>query len=348
MPDFLSPRTRQAWQDTGQQWRDLLGDRPSVAEQMGALDQAQRAALKRGGVRDLLGDPEVQARAADVASNLDFTGTFGGVKAKTAPTHTLQQAENMAHTGADPADIWGKTGWFQGPDKQWRFEINDKASMVNTRELDNATMLGSNPARAKDVFSHHSLYAAYPELAETAISGNVPAGAGGVSRGGSIGIKHGLSERDQRKLMLHELQHEIQNKEGFAKGGSPEEFRTATWEDQDRRAKLFQNAALTRDRMESFGESLIEASEAIAKRARQDPEELRRLVVAYPGGDLDEAFYEALARAQKFDPSRRYRALAGETESRTVEARRDLLSSERKARPPWLDYDVPPEQQVIR
>src|SRR6188768_1158533 len=57
---------------------------PGIATQMQGLDTAQRAAVKRGGVRDLLSDPDVQARATDVASNLDFTGTFGGVFAKGA------------------------------------------------------------------------------------------------------------------------------------------------------------------------------------------------------------------------------------------------------------------------
>jgi hypothetical protein len=59
----------------GKRTQDLLGG-PSVASRMKGLDTAQRAALKRGGVRDLLNDPEVTARAADVASNFDFTGAL--------------------------------------------------------------------------------------------------------------------------------------------------------------------------------------------------------------------------------------------------------------------------------
>jgi hypothetical protein len=59
----------------GKRTQDLLGG-PSVASRMKGLDQAQRAAIKRGGVRDLLNDPDVTARAADVASNFNFTGSI--------------------------------------------------------------------------------------------------------------------------------------------------------------------------------------------------------------------------------------------------------------------------------
>ncbi|WP_196301241.1 hypothetical protein, partial [Streptococcus pneumoniae] len=42
-----------------------------------------------------------------------------------------------------------------------------------------------------------------------------------------------------------------------------------------------------------------------------------------------------------------YRRLAGEAEARLVQKRMDLSPEERRARPPWLDYDVPEEQQIV-
>lgn len=43
-----------------------------------------------------------------------------------------------------------------------------------------------------------------------------------------------------------------------------------------------------------------------------------------------------------------YRRFAGEVEARTVQKRMNLTADEREERPPWLDYDVPEDQQIVR
>ena len=43
-----------------------------------------------------------------------------------------------------------------------------------------------------------------------------------------------------------------------------------------------------------------------------------------------------------------YRRLAGEAEARLTQARANLTPAERAARPPWLEFDVPREQQIVR
>jgi hypothetical protein len=40
--------------------------------------------------------------------------------------------------------------------------------------------------------------------------------------------------------------------------------------------------------------------------------------------------------------------LAGEVEARAVQERRNLTAEQRRARPPWLDYDVPEASQIVR
>lgn len=44
----------------------------------------------------------------------------------------------------------------------------------------------------------------------------------------------------------------------------------------------------------------------------------------------------------------RYQRSAGEVEARTVQKRMDLTADERRSRPPWEDYDVPEDQQIVR
>jgi hypothetical protein len=48
------------------------------------------------------------------------------------------------------------------------------------------------------------------------------------------------------------------------------------------------------------------------------------------------------------EPREAYRRLAGEVEARTTQKRMDMTADERKARYPWLDYDVPEDQQIVR
>lgn len=44
----------------------------------------------------------------------------------------------------------------------------------------------------------------------------------------------------------------------------------------------------------------------------------------------------------------KYRRVAGEVEARAVEQRLPLTPEQRRERPPWLDYDVPEAQQIVR
>jgi len=43
-----------------------------------------------------------------------------------------------------------------------------------------------------------------------------------------------------------------------------------------------------------------------------------------------------------------YKRLAGEVEARAVQKRMDLTPQQRAERAPWLDYDVPIDQQIVR
>ena len=57
-------------------------------------------------------------------------GTIAGKGAKTADLAKMRLAKQMSKKGDDIADIHKKTGWWQGPDGQWRFEIDDSGSAI--------------------------------------------------------------------------------------------------------------------------------------------------------------------------------------------------------------------------
>jgi hypothetical protein len=160
-------------------------------------------------------------------------GIFGGRLAKTADQAALSRAEGMAAKGVSREQIWNDTGWFQGADGKWRFEIDDGASRMNPNVYGNG---GAVPAEkqtgpAASQLWHKDLFDAYPELRRDAIS---------VQPGEPRGRYFGAIEQDKagnvtnrypgeahvtaqtvpqaKSVALHELQHAIQYMENFAPG----------------------------------------------------------------------------------------------------------------------------------
>jgi len=140
-------------------------------------------------------------------------GMFGGPNAKTADLRKLKMAEEWEARGINPETIRSGTSWFKGADGQWRFEIPDN----------NSRMIGDPTKRdwTANQFEHPELYKAYPELRKGSVGpldqNLVDQGFHAINHGnGSISLG---TTKPQRSTMLHELQHGIQNIEGFGKGG---------------------------------------------------------------------------------------------------------------------------------
>lgn len=90
-----------------------------------------------------------------------------------------------------------------------------------------------NPHRSRvgDILEHPELFEAYPDLAKLEVL-QVPASTpykGSLSRLGEQGtpfikLRENLSADEARSTLMHELQHAIQEKEGFATGGEVDDF----------------------------------------------------------------------------------------------------------------------------
>jgi hypothetical protein len=59
---------------------------------------------------------------------------FAGPMARTADQEALSRAQQLAQSGSPREQIWNDTGWFQGVDGKWRFEIDDSAARLRTNE----------------------------------------------------------------------------------------------------------------------------------------------------------------------------------------------------------------------
>ena len=134
--------------------------------------------------------------------------------AATTRIDNLAIAREMESKGNDAKAIKYATGWERGADGKWRYEIGD----YNFRLADDwrkAKTLG-------DAIEHDELFAAYPELKEIVVDFDDNAN----SNGGNFNPKENkitvraTNEFNIGHSLIHEIQHAIQHKEGFARGAS--------------------------------------------------------------------------------------------------------------------------------
>ena len=233
----------------------------------------------------------------------------------------------MKAAGAPDEEIHKATGWFFGSaDGKPRFEIPDDAARLNAgalRDFHNDTSL----VRQSRLMQHPELSAAYPD------TGNIPyrkhnnPGASYDPAEDAINIPQGSGHPDMSQELrdaavkspaLHELQHAIQQREGFARGGSPEGLPEALGND----AKALRTKANQLLAQGNRPEAL-----ALEKQARQ----------------LDSQIVWGSHAPQEL-----YRRLAGEAEARLTQSRMAMTGAERAASYPPGMYDVPVGDQIVR
>lgn len=268
------------------------------------------------------------------------TFIFAGPTAKTADHAALARAQEMADAGTSRDDIWSQTGWFQGADGKWRFEIPDNAS-VDVSPM--RTGINSTNNRADRMLYHPEYYKAYPDAADMRVQflREAPdAPYKGMYYDGKGWYARGDTPEARRSVSLHEMQHDAQAREGFATGGSIEEFVT---HENTYMKKLYDAAQLVRSRMDNLGETAEVAATYIGKApdVNIDPETLATLAKQSSVSRLGEF-------KKSHTPSELYKRLAGEVEARNVQTRQNMNALERRARAPWITQDVPDTQQLVR
>jgi hypothetical protein len=250
-----------------------------------------------------------QATMNVLAGPLGFApvGMMAGVNAATANKAMLAKAQQLEQSGANPADIWQQTGWGKGPDGMWRFEIDDtRAGMRLT-----GPKFGDSESVQKmgETFDHRELYKAYPSAKKIGSSWWDEAGAGYSSSRPSGGMENITLPRmagpdSQRSSALHEMQHAIQTREDFARGGAPSMFTTP----QARAAAEAEAKKL---------EAAIDAARDAGNRKLYDQLTNQRSAL------------------MSHDGVGQYKRLAGEAEARLVQARANMTPEARSATFPW-------------
>ena len=179
-------------------------------------------------------------------------GIIAGRHARIANLQTLQQAKNSyrfvdsAKSSAEMQAlmnvIWQETGWYRGPDGEWKFEIPEAGAKFKFLQSDSqlepapdwtsaGTLADADrplgvraEGQLKDFLDFPALYEAYPGLENTRtgqirLEDNV---RGVFNDQLGFGVSHRLPIEDASSTLLHEVQHGIQRLEGFGLGGNPE------------------------------------------------------------------------------------------------------------------------------
>lgn len=353
----------------------MIGHAGSIVGPMAAMGFARAGLAKPGGLELGIFGGRLGAEAL-------------AAKGETRPLQALDMIETMEKQGKSREEIWNATaehlkdtpyaGAFRGVDTKPRFEISDHADYVTgdgalyrpgklrSEILDQ----GASPealdkygytGRLDSVWEHPALFDAYPSMAETTWAA-VPSsrmalpGYGGTWRGKNLGMEINADVAPAlargRSITAHEAQHGLQDIEGFARGSNPEVFKLppAQLEGGSRQLLELGDAKMLRAKADAAGVTIPEVVQYVKDTWGLTPQGRAADIAAMHSAEriqeLTTKLRDRLAAAQ--DPNGAYMRTAGEAEARAVQARMYLTPDQRRARFPWLDYDVPEGQQIVR
>jgi len=261
----------------------------SAVESLDALPAPVRQAIARG-----------EGQAAMVGISAEIVGD-------------ASPAAQMEQDGATRGDIWKKTGWWRGLDGKWRFEVNDR--QMKLKNIGTASTLA-------EAVEYPALFEAYPELRNVRIKA-FDVDPAETEQGLFVPDENSLmaiapTERGLRSVMLHEMQHWIQQREGMAQGGDNNAESLAPDVANERREL---NRTLTQ----------------MAKSGQYGTDEFKRLEARRNKLIDMEWEYDNPANAEKtFDA---YRLLHGEAEARLTQRRIAMSDLKRQIEPPWVTLD---------
>ena len=199
---------------------------------------------------------------------------------------------------------------------------------------------------------HKDMLAAYPSMKQVdgRFRDSWRGNTGGSYDPESDIIQIGSETRDKGSVMAHEMQHAIQEREGFAGGGSPSQFADDFAQNRARLAFLEKDEAT-----QAILKEVDDAENALIMRDDLDFEQMQKELF-----DL-QAYYRQVSphykeyskvmhamRGKSEDGVYEYKRLAGEAEARNVQTRLDYTPEQRRATPPWKTLDVPEDELIVR
>lgn len=317
-----------------------------------------KEALKNAGVSIFEYDEKSDAdrkrafnEAINSSDNIRFSlaGERGAAAADKAEERTfrmdnLSVAKDMEKNKKKAKAIKAATGWERGADGKWRYEmpdvvLRDPKEWVNKKTL----TLSDIVEKPNDLFKEYpELFDAYPELKDMKIL-KVRAKSGGVFYNNAITLNLGdireaikydmdthykLANNSLKKTLVHEIQHYIQDKEGFAQGGNNEMI-------------------IDKNALDAIAKLRAE-KDAVAKEFyAMSPEEQQRRKY-----EINKRYNDLTKQIERLEKSSRigydgYNRLSGEVEARNVSSRLNMTPEERRKTLAESTEDVARKDQIF-
>ena len=244
---------------------------------------------------------------------------------RTARMDNLSVARKMEEEKKDAKAIKMATGWERGADGKWRYEMPD-AKIKDTMDVGGGHIVKRyeddmlwNGGKLSRVIDAPELFKAYPQLKDVridtdAIMNDMPSNGEYNSKTNTITI-HADDLKYMNGILNHEIQHAIQDIEGFAKGGSP---------------------ILVRGEVKKRFDEVTKQIKQLRAEGKED--EAKALI------EKNRGLYNAY---QKNDDYNSYKSLAGEVEARNVSARLNMTPEERRKSLAESTEDVARKDQIF-
>lgn len=282
----------------------------------------------------------------DANARGSIRASYAGEKANNADKSALAKAVEMEQQGVDGETIRKKTGWFLGMDDKWRFEISDnkaklkdfmdESDVQNVKNKENVTVF------LVDLIDHPKLFESYPDL-ETVFVSITPSlkpnrsayfdrAANKIGIDAPFNMKYKLQV--SLSMLMHEVQHAIQQREGFAIGGNP----------------LLFNVDVEMVNQQDYVNELDDEIKAVHQ---------QRLAATDKSVEFDaltqewKSLRDERYKVGKMSPNEyihyyKYERLAGEIEARDSESRLKLTDKKRKEVAPYSSQGIAKKDAIVR
>lgn len=301
---------------------------------------------------------------------------------RTAPareTHAVTKDAYMLTRLAPPGDMEAAVAAFRQklgrdphPAAPNMAMQNYGLDMTNALQSADKSLTASQEFKLGDVFHHDELYKAYPQLKDFKLEAthDLPKEIGGDILGDRIRINAALVKDPEqvRSVILHELDHGVQDIEGFGRGGNAAHIKDQSMipmVESRGRGDMFLNAHTVQARMASTGEDADTAMAELMKLGHlhgslkdinSNADWIRRSAQSNSADTLRaEALkhfkisreHVPLSEEEAFDA---YMRLPGEVMARNTQARRNFSAADRQQVDPYAPkeqggtMDVRPEE----
>ena len=302
--------------------------------------------MRKGGL-DVVTDSEEMQRVIDTENERTrnmFVGEKGATEADKAEEvstrlDNLSVARRMEKAKKDAKTIKMATGWERGSDGKWRYETSD----IKPKPFEE--WMNKKNLKLGDIIDPDSgLFEMYPELKDFKVTrGKGKSTNAAIYTGlGKIEINFSKfkpymsipSNREKingilHRVINHEIQHAIQDSEGFAQGVSPNAFRPDAPIGKLREMEEADGRMVERYNAMSYTEKALGEGVRLKERILENRKE-----------------YNALASKYRFGMDGYTRA-AGEVEARNTEKRIGMTEEERRASLASETEDVAREDQIL-